>query len=322
MTVNSEAVFEAERSRLTAIAGRILGSRRDADDVVQEAWLRLSRRDIDDIDSLPAWLTRVVTRLCLDHLCKSSTRTWIQSRMPAGSAAGDPAEDSVLADQVGSAMHVLMDSLAPAERLRSSFTTCSAIPSRILVLSWGDQELRPASWPAAPDTSSKTPRKRWTRRGVVGLIVEGPCLLLLGMLTTVTQMSRMMPAMPDAARFPTDWVAARSPNAEPCAVVAVVAVLAATPGDHYEQPSLSGGSASGLATVVGLMFGSVVMFGAGRGNRFGGGWWCRRRSGWCGRRVRRLRRGRGSRATLPPPWCRRGHVTGRAVFGGWCGRGR
>ena len=115
--MNSEAAFEAERSRLTAIAERILGSRHDAGDVVQEAWLRLSRSDTDDIDSLPAWLTRVVTRLCLDHLRKSSTRTGIESQAPASSPARDPAEDSVLADHVGSAMHVVMDSLAPAERV-------------------------------------------------------------------------------------------------------------------------------------------------------------------------------------------------------------
>lgn len=115
--MNLEAAFETERSRLTVIAERILGSRHDASDVVQEAWLRLSRSDTDDIDSLPAWLTRVVTRLCLDHLRKSSTRARIESQAPASSSAGDPAEDSVLADQVGAAMHVMMDSLAPAERV-------------------------------------------------------------------------------------------------------------------------------------------------------------------------------------------------------------
>ena len=117
MTMNLEAAFETERSRLTVIAERILGSRHDGSDVVQEAWLRLSRSDTDDIDSLPAWLTRVVTRLCLDHLRKSSTRARIESQTPASSSAGDPAEDSVLADQVGAAMHVMMDSLAPAERV-------------------------------------------------------------------------------------------------------------------------------------------------------------------------------------------------------------
>ncbi len=117
MTMNLVTEFEGERSRLTAIATRILGSSHDAGDVIQEAWLRLSRTDADEIDSLPAWLTRVVTRLCLDHLRKRSTRTSIESRAPTSSPTEDPAEDSVLADQVGGAMQVVMDSLAPAERV-------------------------------------------------------------------------------------------------------------------------------------------------------------------------------------------------------------
>ena len=64
--------FEAERPRLTAIATRILGSEADADDILQETWLRFSRAD--DIDSLPAWLTTVATRLCLDQLRKRNCR--------------------------------------------------------------------------------------------------------------------------------------------------------------------------------------------------------------------------------------------------------
>lgn len=115
--MNLEAAFEAERSRMTAIATHILGSKHDAGDVVQEAWFRLSSSETDEIDSLPAWLTRVVTRLCLDHLRKRSTRTEIELRAPTSPPAPDPAEDSLLADQVGEAMHLVMDSLAPAERV-------------------------------------------------------------------------------------------------------------------------------------------------------------------------------------------------------------
>ncbi len=117
MTMNLETAFDAERSRLTTIATRILGSQHDASDVIQEAWLRLSRSDTAEIDSLPAWLTRVVTRLCLDHLRRRSTRADIESAAPLGSAPVDPAEDSMLADQVGGAMQAIMDSLAPAERV-------------------------------------------------------------------------------------------------------------------------------------------------------------------------------------------------------------
>lgn len=112
-----ETAFEAERPRLTAIAARILGSEHDANDVIQEAWLRLSRADTDEIDVVPAWLTRVVTRLCVDHLRKRATRTAAEFKAPADSPAINPADDSLLAEQVGEAMHVVIDTLAPAERV-------------------------------------------------------------------------------------------------------------------------------------------------------------------------------------------------------------
>jgi RNA polymerase sigma-70 factor (ECF subfamily) len=104
--------FQAERHRLTAIAAPILGSEADADDVVQEAWLRLSATD--DIDDTPAWLTTVVTRLCLDHLRKRRTRS--EAEPPAGPAPVDPEADALLAERTGEAMQVVLDALAPAER--------------------------------------------------------------------------------------------------------------------------------------------------------------------------------------------------------------
>jgi RNA polymerase sigma factor (sigma-70 family) len=106
--------FDAERPRLTAIASRILGSEADADDVVQEAWLRLRRTD--DVDDLPAWLTTVVTRLCLDHLRKRATRSGVEAEAPADSAPVDAEADALLADRVSGAMQVVLDTLAPAER--------------------------------------------------------------------------------------------------------------------------------------------------------------------------------------------------------------
>src|ERR1035437_9748726 len=106
--------FDDERPRLTAIAARILGSRADADDVVQEAWLRLDRAK--DIDDLPAWLTTVVTRLCLDHLRKQRTRSAVRATPPVGPAPSDPEADALLAEKTGDAMQVVLDALAPAER--------------------------------------------------------------------------------------------------------------------------------------------------------------------------------------------------------------
>jgi RNA polymerase sigma-70 factor (ECF subfamily) len=106
--------FDAERPRLTAIAIRILGSEADADDVLQEAWLRLSRTE--DIDDLPAWLTTVVTRLCLDQLRKRRTRSVAEAGAPADPAPGDPEADALLAEKMGDAMQIVLETLAPAER--------------------------------------------------------------------------------------------------------------------------------------------------------------------------------------------------------------
>ncbi len=115
--------FEAERSRLTAIAARILGSESEADDVLQEAWLRLARTD--GVDNLPAWLTTVVTRLCLDHLRKRNARTNAEAEAAAESkrsgehttGVDDPETDALLAEQVAGAMQVVLDVLSPAERV-------------------------------------------------------------------------------------------------------------------------------------------------------------------------------------------------------------
>jgi RNA polymerase sigma-70 factor (ECF subfamily) len=106
--------FDAERPRLTAIAIRILGSEADADDGLQEAWLRLARTD--DVDDLPAWLTTVVTRLCLDHLRKRRTRSEAEVVAPDHVAPTGPEDDALLAESMGGAMQVVLDALAPAER--------------------------------------------------------------------------------------------------------------------------------------------------------------------------------------------------------------
>ena len=115
--------FEENRSHLRAVAYRMLGSLNDADDAVQEAWLRLSRSDAGDIDNLSGWLTTVVTRICLDILrTRSSRREEVLPDSPAGATrsaayAIDPEQEAVMADAVGVAVLVMLDRLAPAERL-------------------------------------------------------------------------------------------------------------------------------------------------------------------------------------------------------------
>ena len=106
--------FDAERPRLHALATRMLGSAADADDVLQEAWLRCARTDA--VDDLPAWLTTIVTRLCLDQLRRRRTRSAVESAASDGPAPVDPEADAVLAEMTGDALHVVLDALAPAER--------------------------------------------------------------------------------------------------------------------------------------------------------------------------------------------------------------
>lgn len=124
VTDMSDAAFESERARLTAIAARILGSTAEAEDAVQEAWLRWD--GTVGVGDPPAWLTTVVVRQCLDQLRKRRTRTRAEEGAaeaaawtgPAGAAdpAGDPENDVVVAEQVASAMQVVLDTLTPPER--------------------------------------------------------------------------------------------------------------------------------------------------------------------------------------------------------------
>lgn len=114
MNVNEAEDFDVERPRLTSIAARILGSTADADDVIQEAWLRLSHTA--DVEDVPAWLTTVVTRLCLDELRKQRTRTERETAALSEVRPIDPEADALIAEAVGGAMRVVLETLAPAER--------------------------------------------------------------------------------------------------------------------------------------------------------------------------------------------------------------
>ena len=107
-------LFEAERPRLVRIASRVLGDHAEAEDVVQQAWLRLHGTQTR-IDSLPAWLTTVTTRLCLDRL-RSRTPVPVDD-LGLGATGGDPADDIELADTVGVALDVVLERLSPRERV-------------------------------------------------------------------------------------------------------------------------------------------------------------------------------------------------------------
>jgi len=115
--------FEANRSHLRGIAFRMLGSVTEADDAVQEAWIRLSRTDTSDVDNLQAWLTTVVGRVCLNMLRSRKTRgeASLETHLPdpilSPEAGMDPEQEALLGDSVGLALLVVLDSLNPAERV-------------------------------------------------------------------------------------------------------------------------------------------------------------------------------------------------------------
>jgi RNA polymerase sigma factor (sigma-70 family) len=117
------AAFEDQRARLTSVAHRMLGSRTDAEDAVQEAWLRLARQDATTIDNLAGWLTTVVGRVCIDMLRsrKSRPETPYDRPLPEWVVTKDdestPEGDAVLAESVGLALLVVLETLGPAERL-------------------------------------------------------------------------------------------------------------------------------------------------------------------------------------------------------------
>ncbi|GJF31598.1 DNA-directed RNA polymerase sigma-70 factor [Kitasatospora sp. NE20-6] len=127
--------FEAHRGHLRAVAYRMLGSLGEADDAVQETWLRLSRSDAAAVDNLGGWLTTVVGRVCLDMLRSRRSRR----EDPAGEhlpdpvvgpadGAADPEQQALLADSVGLALLVVLETLAPAERLAFVLHDMFAVP--------------------------------------------------------------------------------------------------------------------------------------------------------------------------------------------------
>ena len=109
------AAFEVERPRLVRLAARVLSDDAEAEDIVQQAWLRLQGTD-QDIDNLPGWLTTVTTRLCLDRL-RAKVPEPSEPDVELAAGAGDPAEELALADTVGVALQVVLDRLTPSERV-------------------------------------------------------------------------------------------------------------------------------------------------------------------------------------------------------------
>jgi RNA polymerase sigma-70 factor (ECF subfamily) len=127
-------LFERERPRLRAVAYRIVGSMGDADDAVQEAWLRLQRAKAEEIHNLQGWLTTVVARICINILRgrRSRTAALVDAFMPepivSTDQGGDPEYQALLADAVGIALQVVISALSPSERLAYVLHDMFAVP--------------------------------------------------------------------------------------------------------------------------------------------------------------------------------------------------
>jgi RNA polymerase sigma-70 factor (ECF subfamily) len=153
--------FQEHRPRLRAVAYRMLGSTSEADDALQEAWIRLSRSNAREIDNLQAWLVTVVGRVALNMLRSRKTRREepLDVRVPDpiidAADGSDPEHEALLADSVGLALLVVLETLTPAERL--ACTTCSASPSKRSRRSSSARPRRRASSPAAPAAASAAP---------------------------------------------------------------------------------------------------------------------------------------------------------------------
>lgn len=179
MTVNSTdwpaADFEAHRAHLRSVAYRMLGSLNEAEDAVQESWLRLSRADTGDVRDLRAWLTTVVSRVCLDMLRSRASRREdsLDVHLPdpiVTRVDDDPAEHALLADSVGIALLVVLDTLSPSERLAFVLHDVFAVPFEQIgpildrspgaakqLASRARQRLRAAPAPAGEDSADSAP---------------------------------------------------------------------------------------------------------------------------------------------------------------------
>jgi RNA polymerase sigma-70 factor (ECF subfamily) len=179
VTVNSTdwpaADFEAHRAHLRSVAYRMLGSLNEAEDAVQESWLRLSRADTGDVRDLRAWLTTVVSRVCLDMLRSRASRREdsLDVHLPDPIVTridDDPAEHALLADSVGIALLVVLDTLSPAERLAFVLHDVFAVPFEQIgpildrspgaakqLASRARQRLRAAPTPADADSADGAP---------------------------------------------------------------------------------------------------------------------------------------------------------------------
>lgn len=176
--VDWPAAFEQQRPHLRAVAYRMLGSTGEADDAVQEAWLRLDRSDASEIDNLGAWLTTVVARIALNMLRSRGTRREqpleaLPDPIVDPIDGTDPEHEALLADSVGLALLIVLETLGPAERLAFVLHDMFGVPFDEIGPIVDRSPTRLASWRAGEDdgcgrrtpspTPTSAPSASWSR---------------------------------------------------------------------------------------------------------------------------------------------------------------
>ena len=158
--------FERNRTRLRAVAYRMLGSFAEADDAVQEAWLRLSRSDASGVDNLAGWLTTIVARVCLNVLRSRHTRreelmgVHVPDPVVSRTDGTSPEDEALLADSVGLALQVVLETLAPAERLAFVLHDMFDLPFDEIAPMVGRSPATAGSSPAGPGAGCAEPTSR------------------------------------------------------------------------------------------------------------------------------------------------------------------
>jgi RNA polymerase sigma factor (sigma-70 family) len=153
--------FEEHRGRLKAVAYRMLGSPSEADDAVQEAWMRFSRSDTSDVANLGGWLTTVVSRVCLNMLQARHSRpeTALSDEFTETHPSADPEAEALLGDSVGLALMVVLETLAPAERVAFVLHDVFAVPFEEIAPIVDRSPRRLARLPAGPGGGCRDGRR-------------------------------------------------------------------------------------------------------------------------------------------------------------------
>ncbi|MEX1157649.1 MAG: sigma-70 family RNA polymerase sigma factor [Thermomicrobiales bacterium] len=236
--------FEAHRSHLGAVAYRMLGSLSEADDAVQEAWLRISRTDTSDVENLGGWLTTAVARVSLDMLRSRRSRREEsldgQAPSPIASHANgvDPEHEALLADSVGLALLVVLETLAPAERLAFVLHDMFAVPFDEIAPIVGRTPT------AARQLASRARRRVQGADMVSDSDVSGQRAVIDSFLTAVRggDFDALLAVLDPDIVLRSDRAAARSGELTEVRGAANVAALAVRGGAGAAQPALVNGA--------------------------------------------------------------------------------